>query len=77
MSKTFKEKKLHQSQIQKLKNLEEKKIKQAHENELKEAAMWHDPMPITKANTKKERDVEKQKKKDELNRKYEEEYNLL
>lgn len=77
MGKTFKDKKVHQGQIQKQINAEERERKRLLEEEAREAAKWVDYKKPTKIELKKIKDEEKRKHKLKLQEIYEQEMREL
>ena len=77
MGKTFKDKKLHRGQIQKAINEEERKKKEAIRQEELEAAKWDDPKSIRNSDIREQKEREKLLRKQELKRKYQEEYDSM
>ena len=75
MSKTYKDRKLHQGEIQKRINEEKKREQKIKEEEARQAATWYDPKRITKCDLNKEKAKEDALKKERLRKLYEEEFN--
>ncbi|KAL6122159.1 hypothetical protein NUSPORA_00824 [Nucleospora cyclopteri] len=73
MGKTYKDKKITQGMLQKIKNEEEKKIKKLAELEAIEAAKWHDPKKLNRIDIKREKEKERKRKKEENKLLYEKE----